>query len=57
MAAPHVTGAVALLLAQGLSKEQAVQRILATADHVSCGANSPNCTGRLNVGRAAGATN
>jgi subtilisin family serine protease len=55
MAAPHVTGAVALLLAQGLTKEQAVQRILATADHVPCGANSPNCRGRLNVARATGA--
>ncbi|HVW34427.1 MAG TPA: S8 family serine peptidase [Acidimicrobiia bacterium] len=55
MATPHVTGAVALLLAQGLSKEQAVERILATADKVDCGANSDNCRGRLNVARATGA--
>ena len=55
MAAPHVTGAVALLLAQGLSKEQAVERILATADAVPCGPNSENCRGRLNVARAVGA--
>jgi subtilisin family serine protease len=57
MAAPHVTGAVALLLAQGLSKEQAVERILVSADKVPCGANSDHCTGRLNVARATGATN
>jgi len=56
MATPHVTGAVALLLAQGLTKEQAVEKILTTADDVSCGANSANCRGRLNVGRATGAT-
>ena len=55
MATPHVTGAVALLLAQGLTKEQAVERILATADPVSCGANSQYCRGRLNVARATGA--
>jgi serine protease len=55
MATPHVTGAVALLLAQGLSKEQAVERILSTADAVPCGPNSEHCRGRLNVARAAGA--
>jgi serine protease len=55
MATPHVTGAVALLLAQGLSKEQAVERILATADAVPCGPNSEHCRGRLNVARATGA--
>ncbi len=32
MAAPHVSGALALLLAQGLSPSAAVQRLLATAD-------------------------
>ena len=55
MATPHVAGAVALLLAQGLTKEQAVERILATTDAVDCGANSDHCRGRLNVARAAGA--
>jgi thermitase len=55
MATPHVTGAVALLLAQGLTKEQAVDRILTSADPVSCGANSAHCRGRLNVARATGA--
>jgi subtilisin family serine protease len=57
MAAPHVTGAVALLLAQGLTKEQAVERILSTTDAVPCGANSEYCRGRLNVARAAGVIN
>ena len=37
MAAPHVAGAVALLLAQGLDQQQAVERMLATADPVPCG--------------------
>jgi subtilisin family serine protease len=55
MATPHVTGAVALLLAEGLTKDQVVERILATADAVPCGANSDHCRGRLNVARAAGA--
>jgi thermitase len=53
MAAPHVTGAVALLLAQGMSPHQAVQRLLDTADPtVACGAGSPTCRGRLDVARA-----
>jgi serine protease len=53
MAAPHVTGAVALLLAMGMSPQQAVQRLLDTADTtVSCGAESPTCKGRLDVARA-----
>jgi len=53
MATPHVTGAVALLLAQGLTPAQAVDRLLTTADSkVSCGSNSPTCKGRLDVARA-----
>jgi thermitase len=55
MAAPHVTGAVALLLGQGLTTEQAVERILTTIDPIPCGPNSDNCRGRLNVARAVGA--
>jgi len=55
MATPHVTGAVALLLAQGLDQKQAVERILATADPVPCGPNSDHCRGRLNLARATGA--
>ena len=55
MAAPHVTAAVALLLAQGLSPQAAVQRLLDTADtNVSCGADSPTCKGRLDVAKATG---
>ncbi len=57
MAAPHVTGAVALLLAQGLTPQQAVQRLLDTADPtVTCGRDSPTCRGRLDVARATGAS-
>jgi len=50
MAAPHVAGALALLLAQGLSPTQAVQRMLSTADRsVTCGAG---CQGRLDAAAA-----
>jgi subtilisin family serine protease len=57
MAAPHVAGAVALLLAQGLSQQEAVDRILETADpDVACGPNSPTCRGGLDVAAATGAS-
>jgi subtilisin family serine protease len=47
MAAPHVSGALALLLAQGLSPSAAVERLLATLDHsVACGLG---CRGRLDL--------
>jgi hypothetical protein len=53
MAAPHVSGAVALLLAQGLSPAAAVNRLLATVDKSSpCGRG---CQGRLNAAAAVGA--
>ena len=52
MAAPHVSGAIALLLAQGLSPSAAVSKLLATLDRVPCGAG---CQGRLNVAAASGA--
>ncbi|MCA1843424.1 MAG: S8 family serine peptidase [Actinobacteria bacterium] len=53
MAAPHVTGALALLLSEGYSQQAAVDRLLSSADHaVSCGLNSSNCAGRLDVARA-----
>lgn len=56
MATPHVAGAVALLLFQGLTPSEAVNRVLATADPVPCGSGSTTCRGRLNVARAVGAS-
>lgn len=56
MAAPHVAGALALLLAQGYDGPSAIARILQTADRrVSCGPDSPTCQGRLDVASATGA--
>ena len=51
MAAPHVSGALAVLLSQGLSPAAAVQRLLGTLDPISCGRG---CQGRLNLAAAAG---
>ena len=51
MAAPHVSGALAVLLSQGLSPAAAVQRLLGTLDRISCG---QGCQGRLNLAAAAG---
>jgi subtilisin family serine protease len=49
MAAPHVAGAVALLLAEGLTPQQAIERLIGTADaKVTC----DNCKGRLDAARA-----
>ena len=53
MAAPHVTGAIALLLGEGLTQQAAVTRLLDTADKgVGCEANSQTCRGRINLARA-----
>lgn len=50
MAAPHVSGAVALLLSQGYAALEAVQRLLSTADpQPDCA-----CAGRVNLARALG---
>ena len=50
MAAPHVAGAMALLLSQGMTPLSAVQRVLSTANtSVRCGAG---CAGRLDLGAA-----
>ncbi len=47
MAAPHVSGALALLLSQGLAPSAAVDRLLGTLDHsVPCGLG---CRGRLDL--------
>ena len=47
MAAPHVSGALALLLAQGLSPTAAVERLLGTLDR--SGACGVGCRGRLDT--------
>ena len=53
MAAPHVSGALALLLAQGYDQQAAVTRLLETVDEgVGCEANSSTCRGRINVDQA-----
>jgi thermitase len=49
MAAPHVAGAVALLLAEGLTPQQAIERLISTADSkVAC----DNCKGRMDLAKA-----
>ena len=54
MAAPHVSGALALLLAKGYSRDSAVQQLLDSANKaVNCGSG---CSGRLDVAKAVGAT-
>jgi thermitase len=56
MAAPHVSGAVAMLLSQGHTPTSAVERLLNTADkRVDCGSSSPTCQGRLDVAAATAA--
>jgi subtilisin family serine protease len=52
MAAPQVSGALALLFALGYGQQAAVDRILATVAAVPCGPNSPTCRGRLDVAAA-----
>ena len=53
MAVPHVAAAVAMLLAQGLTKDAAVQRLLTSADKIGCGSG---CQGFLDVSQALGVT-
>jgi serine protease len=54
MATPHVSGLVALLLAQGLSRDAAVQRVIGTTvDVPGCGASTCG-HGRVNVATAVG---
>lgn len=52
MATPHVAGTVGLLLAQGMTRDQAIERVLATARPVGCGSG---CRGRLDAAAAVGA--
>ena len=57
MAVPHVSGTLALLLAQGSPAPVAVARVLATADRVACRGTLLGglCPPRLNAGAAVGA--
>lgn len=53
MAAPHVAGAAAVLLSAGLSPQQVVDRLLATADDLGVpGRDSTFGAGRVNLARA-----
>jgi len=53
MAAAHVSGTLALLMAEGLGQDAAVQQVLGTANaSVPCGMG---CQGRLDAARASGA--
>ncbi|MHB8464083.1 MAG: S8 family serine peptidase [Acidimicrobiales bacterium] len=53
MAAPLVSGTLALLLATGVSPAAAVARLLSTVNtKVSCGPQSDNCKGVLDAGAA-----
>ncbi len=52
-AAPLVSGTLALLLSDGLSPQQAVDRLLATAQGpLACGPASPACKGIVNAAQA-----
>ena len=57
MAAPHVSGTLALLLAKGATPVAAVARLLGTADRVSCRASLLGgvCPRRINAAVATGA--
>jgi serine protease len=53
MAAPHVSGSLAVLRSEGLSPDQAVQQVLATADDLGApGRDATFGSGRLNLARA-----
>ena len=52
MAAPQVAGAIALLLGEGYTPLDAIDRLLRTADPVGCPTASPTCRGRINLDKA-----
>ena len=54
MAAPHVSGALALLIAQGYAPEAAVARMLTTANNQVTGCDTDPPCGRLDVAAATG---
>lgn len=51
MAAPHVSGVIALLASRGVQGQEAIDRLLATAGAVSCGTG---CRGLVDAGAALG---
>jgi hypothetical protein len=53
MAAAHASGVVALLLAEGLTRDQVVQRVISTLRPMACGAG---CQGLLDAAAAVGAS-
>jgi subtilisin family serine protease len=55
MAAPHVSGALAVLLGAGFTPRQAVERLLSTADPIVGGSPTTTGAGLVDVGRAAAA--
>src|SRR5688500_12303957 len=52
MAAPQVTGALALLLTQGYTPLEAIDLLLRTSDPVGCPTASTTCRGRVNLAKA-----
>jgi subtilisin family serine protease len=53
MAAPHVSGALAVLLSAGLTPQQAIDRLLSTADDLGpTGRDNQYGSGRINLARA-----
>ncbi|MGH9305531.1 MAG: S8 family serine peptidase [Acidimicrobiales bacterium] len=53
MSTPFVSGTLALLLSQGLTPQQAVNTVLASANKsVSCGQGAQHCSGRLDAAAA-----
>ncbi len=52
MSAPQVAGAIALLLRQGSTPLEAIDRLLRSADPVGCPTASPTCRGRINLDTA-----
>ena len=54
MAAPQVTGALALLLTQRYTPLEAIDRLLRTTEPVGCPTTSPTCQGRIDLDEATG---
>ena len=52
MAAPQVSGVLALLLSLGYTPLDAIDRLLRTAEPLGCATASPTCRGRINIDKA-----